>query len=575
MFNNGDSVKESQYSDNSYSNNNENSIESPDQNSLIKIFDDKEEEWTFNKKINDSSKSNSIKLENKDLSNKAVLNDKNNNLMKISDIKSENKEYINLKKNIIHSNIEETNSRDNSLNDKSILKSNNTIMKKLLFTDMSNTTFKENEIDSKDKEIKNEEKVKNKIKINNNTLKEEELMRQNILKINLNPYQSDKKSKNSLHLFTYSNKENDQNIINLNDNDKISYNSFTILQSKNNSNNITLKSQNIEKEDEKENKIYYDNDINNINNKLQISSSVNLINENLINFEFKNNKNSRNNFTDFRNNINQIDKPTTNYKTESNKSYLNKSQLNNITNLSDYKSNKIWKFASEINSTNIDLINIDGSLLLEFLNEIDLLCYYNLFISKGIYSFNKVIKDMKEGKFKITKSDIEEIGIEKIGHIYRIITKLEIESEFIDRKISKELLNYTVTFTENFINSTEYCFGCNCCSYKEKNIIISNQMKFNLDIWLKKNNLYHLKNNFVLNGYDKMEYFVLQMFSSIPINEEILKNELKISCEKERDIILFQLNKDIKKILKIIYKKEYFYNKKIDNIKKEENCFLF
>ena len=35
-------------------------------------------------------------------------------------------------------------------------------MKKLLFTDMSNTTFKENEIDSKDKEIKNEEKVKNK-----------------------------------------------------------------------------------------------------------------------------------------------------------------------------------------------------------------------------------------------------------------------------------------------------------------------------------------------------------------------------------------------------------------------------
>ena len=79
MFNNGDSVKESQYSDNSYSNNNENSIESPDQNSLIKIFDDKEEEWTFNKKINDSSKSNSIKLENKDLSNKAVLNDKNNN----------------------------------------------------------------------------------------------------------------------------------------------------------------------------------------------------------------------------------------------------------------------------------------------------------------------------------------------------------------------------------------------------------------------------------------------------------------------------------------------------------------
>ena len=574
MFNNGDSVKESQYSDNSYSNNNGNSIESPDQNSLIKIFDDKEEEWTFNKKLNNSSKSNSKTMGNLELSNKAVLNDKNNNLMKISDIKSENKEYINLQKNIIHSNIEENNSRENS-NEKSISKSNNTIMKKLLFTEMSNTTFKENEIDSKDREIKNEEKLKSKKKSNNNTLKEEELMKQNILNININPYQSEKQSKNSISLFTYSNKENDQNIINFNENEKISYNSFTILHSKNNSNNITLRSQNLEKEDEKENKIYYNNDINNINNKIQVSSSVNLINENLINFEFKNHKNSRNNFSEFQNNLNQIDKPTKNYKTESNKSYLNKSQLNNITNLSDYKSNKIWKFTTEMNSTNIDLTNIDGSLLLEFLKEIDLCFYYNLFISKGIYSFEKVIKDMKEEKFKITKSDIEEIGIEKIGHIYRIITKLEIESEFIDKKISKEILNYTVTFTENFINSTEYCCGCNCCSYKEKNVIISNQMKFNLDIWLKKNNLYHLKDNFIQNGYDKMEYFILQMFSSIPINDTILKNELKIS-EKECDIILFQLNKDIKKILKIANKKEYHhYIKKMDTIKKEESCFLF
>ena len=571
MFNNGDSVKESQYSDNSNSNNNGNSIESPDQNSLIKIFDDKEEEWTFNKKLNNSSTSNSKKMGNIELSNKAVLNDKNNNLLKISDVKSEDKEYIYLKKNIIHSNIEENNSENSNV--KSISKSNNTIMKKLLFTEMSNTTFKENEIDSKDREIQNEEKLKSKKKINNNTLKEEELMKQNILNINLNPYQSEKQSKNSMRLFTYSNKENDQNFLNLNDNDKISYNSFTILQTKNNSNNLTLRSLN-EKEDEKEKKIYYNNDINNINNKIQVSSSVNLINENLINFEFKNHKNSRNNFSEFQNNLNQIDKPTKNYKTESNKSYLNKSQLNNITNLSDYKSNKIWKFTTEMNSTNIDLTNIDGSLLLEFLKEIDLLCYYNLFISKGIYSFEKVIKDMKEGKLKIKKSDIEEIGIEKIGHIYRIITKLEIESEFIEKKISKEILNYTVTFTENFINSTEYCCGCNCCSYKEKNVIISNQMKFNLDNWLKKNNLYHLKENFIQNGFDKMEYFILQMFSSIPINEEILKNEFKIS-EKECDIILFQLNKDIKKIIKVINKKEYYYNKKIETIKKEESCFLF
>ena len=90
---------------------------------------------------------------------------------------------------------------------------------------------------------------------------------------------------------------------------------------------------------------------------------------------------------------------------------------------------------------------------------------------------------------------------------------------------------------------------------------------------VKKKNLSHLKDNFINNGYDKMEYMILQMFSSIPINDDILKNELNILNENDRNIILFQLNKDIKRVLKKINRKENVKKNIIH--KSEESCFVF
>ncbi len=45
------------------------------------------------------------------------------------------------------------------------------------------------------------------------------------------------------------------------------------------------------------------------------------------------------------------------------------------------------------------------------------------------------------------------------------------------------------------------------------------------------------------------EYFILQMFSSYPIDENILRNELNIININDRDFILLQINKDIKYII--------------------------
>ena len=80
------------------------------------------------------------------------------------------------------------------------------------------------------------------------------------------------------------------------------------------------------------------------------------------------------------------------------------------------------------------------------------------------------------------------------------------------------------------------------------------------------------------------------MFSSIPIDENILKDELEITSINDRDFILLQINKDIK----YIFQKSIHFNynlsineirlsKKLKKINKEEKekvsesskCFVF
>ena len=232
MSNSEDSVKSSLYSSNNI--NNENSVDSPDKNSLIKIFDSKEEEWTFNKKLNENNIPKNEESDKKaitiDNSNKAIINDKENNIIKINDIKIEDKEYINLKRNIINSNDEENNSQEIFLNnDKS--NSNKSVMKKLLFTEMSNSSFKENENED-NKKNNNIENIKS--KNNEIILTEQNSIKKNFINNNLSPCLSGKESKNSMRLFTYtSNKENFPFLFNINHQDKISYNSFTLLNNKN------------------------------------------------------------------------------------------------------------------------------------------------------------------------------------------------------------------------------------------------------------------------------------------------------------------------------------------------------
>jgi hypothetical protein len=165
---------------------------------------------------------------------------------------------------------------------------------------------------------------------------------------------------------------------------------------------------------------------------------------------------------------------------------------------------------------------------------------------------DKVVSNLKTGKFNITKNDIQKIGILIPGHIYRMITKLEIDSGKINEKISNYLIkNIKRMSMRNFNitnNNTNYC--CGCCSRNEQIQNFNNTKRIlNLDQWLNKIKMNKYKDNFIENGFDLFEYFILQMFSTYPIDDYIIKEELNIEDDKDRDIILLRLNKDVKYII--------------------------
>ena len=62
--------------------------------------------------------------------------------------------------------------------------------------------------------------------------------------------------------------------------------------------------------------------------------------------------------------------------------------------------------------------------LREWLISCDLLCYYNLLLSKNTYHIDSYINDLQEGIVPLTYEDIEKIGIKKPGHIFRFLIKL-------------------------------------------------------------------------------------------------------------------------------------------------------
>ena len=79
--------------------------------------------------------------------------------------------------------------------------------------------------------------------------------------------------------------------------------------------------------------------------------------------------------------------------------------------------------------------------LRDWLISCDLLCYYNLLIENNMYDIDQMINDMKSNNTCYGYKEIEDIGIRKPGHIFRLLLKLEIDSGILDNNIFNSILS--------------------------------------------------------------------------------------------------------------------------------------
>ena len=238
----------------------------------------------------------------------------------------------------------------------------------------------------------------------------------------------------------------------------------------------------------------------------------------------------------------------------------NSNRNNNSYMIGDYYNTKY-----QINSYNIMQNNNKLIRFRDWLISCDLLCYYNTLVKNNVYNIDKYIDNIRHNKINVISfKDIEEFGIKKPGHIFRLLLKLQIDAGKIDYNLYKFITEkFSVnTMSNNNPMTTSYnelkCFGLNCCSsnnnnnYNNKkinNTINENEIiYFDIFSFLKVNNLLKFKENFIHNGFDQIDYILIQLFSRYCFNKKILNDYMHIYLDEDKNYILKILYKEKKNI---------------------------
>ena len=304
------------------------------------------------------------------------------------------------------------------------------------------------------------------------------------------------------------------------------------------------------------------------------------------------------------NGVNGINNSNTNYKDNLNNEMSNNISINNKNNISEFKYadnylNNNDKSSNYINSNDNSKINInelinEGSLnnpknnlssLKYWLNSIELINYYPNFVNNGIYDISDLIEKMKSYQTKLKYENIENnLKIRKPGHIYRILCRLEVDANLVDNKVTKFMLKNSKIFNKNgfylsggfdndknmhlLISHDYQCLGC--CKTNKK---FSNLVKNDLKSFLKRYNLLNFYQNFYHNGFELIEYVILQMYGGYPINDEILENCFHVYEEEQRKRILKAIVSEMKKINEFLISDEYNNNENMEYAKYENIVF--
>lgn len=201
----------------------------------------------------------------------------------------------------------------------------------------------------------------------------------------------------------------------------------------------------------------------------------------------------------------------------------------------------------------------DATKLHNWLTSMNLQIYYNNFVEKGVVDIDRIISLAHDSINKLSYLDLENMGIRKPGHIFKILTRVEFDAKLIDQNllflVNSGMLNKnSVSNSQINLRMSEAKFVC--CGLNKDTINKQEQSEKpqNLDLigWLKYINLPYLRKNFLHNGFDSIEYLILQCYSIYLVDDALLENYLHIYNKAERRKILSQLAKDLNIINKKI-----------------------
>ena len=338
----------------------------------------------------------------------------------------------------------------------------------------------------------------------------------------------------------------------------------------------------------------------NINNTSSINKEIKILNlnPNYSNLYTNNSTGTTQKPSSFYNNNNKTNKTIPNNKNNNDKcskfqnnhpSLINPNHLNgNITfntfntplyNIHKKKSSLLSEYAFQKNNV-VENYNDEYqkneqiSKLKEWLISCDLISYLNLLLSNNLYDIKKCIEGMKKGELNVSFKDVEDLGIRKPGHIFRFLLKLQIDCGKIEHKIINYLLS-VCTSTNNIAITTDN-IKCGCCKVKKEN---SSTNYCDINSYLESKNLGYLKDNFIHNGFEYVDYIIIQIFSKYNFTNEILIDYLHIYNSNDRKKVLNIFLNERKKIcddLNIPYEdNENHLDIETGNFEKGKICSIF
>ncbi len=197
---------------------------------------------------------------------------------------------------------------------------------------------------------------------------------------------------------------------------------------------------------------------------------------------------------------------------------LKRGEIFNLSQNKKDNKNKIDENGLTLNSS---------KLLKDFLSQINMDKYISLLAFNGFDDINLILEQSKNGNSSIQDSELKEAGIKIPGDRAKILIRIQELSHNFDFKIPKEVY-YSIKNDKNIID--------------DQNII-------KLRKWLENLKIEKYLNNFIDNGYNSIELLLIQMISSNPLTNEILKEEIKIDKIGYRSRIINKLKEDSKSFI--------------------------